>query len=68
MHAHNTKSLVEKLSELPPERVAEVEDFIDFLRSRQKAKSVAEFPVIRVGQWPEGISLRREDIYGDEGR
>jgi len=26
------------------------------------------FPVIDAGPWPEGLSLRREDIYGDDGR
>lgn len=28
------KTLLSKLDELPPERVAEVEDFVDFLRHR----------------------------------
>ena len=25
-------------------------------------------PVLDVGPWPEGLSLRREDMYGDDGR
>ena len=25
------------------------------------------FPTLNVGAWPEGLSLRREDIYGDDG-
>lgn len=28
------KNLIEKISDLPPEKVAEVEDFVDFLRQR----------------------------------
>jgi hypothetical protein len=28
----------------------------------------SDFPVIDVGPWPEGLSLRREDMYGDDGR
>lgn len=75
MHAHPIQSLVDKLKELPPERVAEVEDFVDFLRERDRAKSITtsrsepfDFPVISVGQWPEDLSLRREDMYGDDGR
>lgn len=71
----HTQSLVDKLNELPPERVAEVEDFIDFLRQRRQAKPAAgrqrapfDFPVISVGHWPEDLSLRREDMYGDDGR
>jgi len=27
-----------------------------------------EMPVIHVGSWPENLSLRREDLYGDDGR
>lgn len=69
MHA---QSLASKLSELPPERVAEVEDFIDFLRSRQpqrkKPRVPFDLPVDHVGQWPEDLSLRRENMYGDDGR
>ena len=26
------------------------------------------FPVDHVGRWPVGLSLRREDLYGDNGR
>ena len=26
-----------------------------------------DFPVDDVGPWPDGLSLRREDIYGDWG-
>ena len=28
--------LIEKIKQLPPQRVAEVEDFVDFLRARQE--------------------------------
>lgn len=34
MNTRDTEALVEKLKTLPPERVAEVEDFVDFLRAR----------------------------------
>jgi hypothetical protein len=27
-----------------------------------------DFPVIDIGPWPENLSLRREDMYGDDGR
>lgn len=29
------KDLIEKLRQLPPQRLAEVEDFVDFLRTRE---------------------------------
>ena len=25
-------------------------------------------PLLRVGGWPRNLSLRREDLYGDDGR
>ena len=33
--------LIAKLKELPPQRVAEVEDFIDFLRTREDGRALA---------------------------
>ena len=27
-----------------------------------------DLPVHDLGPWPEGLSLRREDLYGDDGR
>ncbi|MGB5235671.1 MAG: hypothetical protein WBN85_10935 [Candidatus Macondimonas sp.] len=75
MHADPIQTLVDKLRELPPECIAEVEDVVDFLRSRTGAECAPaarpaplDFPVISVGWWPEGLSLRREDMYGDDGR
>lgn len=35
MNAQTEKILLEKLKSLPPARLAEVEDFVDFLRSRE---------------------------------
>ena len=32
------RGILEKLKQLPPERVAEVEDFVDFLRARGDAQ------------------------------
>ena len=34
MNSQNEQAIIEKLKGLPPERVAEVEDFVDFLRAR----------------------------------
>ena len=70
----NAQALVEKIQSLPAERIAEVEDFVDFLRERSAArKAIAgkeplDFPVDDPGPWPEGLSLRREDMYGNDGR
>ena len=29
---------------------------------------VSNLPIIDLGPWPVGVLLRREDIYGDDGR
>ena len=72
-HTHTLQALLEKISSLPAERIAEVEDFVDFLKQKTHAepppgRKPLNFPVISVGQWPEGLSLRRDDMYGDDGR
>ena len=36
MNTRDPQGLIEKLKTLPPERVAEVEDFVDFLRAREE--------------------------------
>ena len=69
----SAQSLLEKIQSLPLDRIAEVEDFVDFLRERTKShtathQDVLDFPVDDLGPWPEGLSLRREDMYGDDGR
>ena len=40
MNTRDPQALIEKLKNLPPERVAEVEDFVDFLRTRDEARAL----------------------------
>jgi len=40
MNTRDPQSLIAKLKNLPPERVAEVEDFVDFLRTRDEERSL----------------------------
>lgn len=40
MNSRDPHALIEKLKSLPPERVAEVEDFVDFLRTREEERSL----------------------------
>jgi hypothetical protein len=35
---------------------------------RREAFSLADFPVHDLGPWPESLSLRRADLYGDDER
>lgn len=39
MHA-NTQALMEKIETLPAERIAEVEDFVEFLRLREQERAL----------------------------
>lgn len=39
MHA-NTQALIERIDALPPERIAEVEDFVEFLRLKEQDDSL----------------------------
>ena len=71
----NTQLLMEKIQSLPIDRIMEVEDFVDFLKERVRqrktsmtSKQSLDFPVDDLGVWPEGLSLSREDMYGDDGR
>jgi hypothetical protein len=41
MNAQAVEALIEKLRSLPPEQRAEVEDFVDFLQSRQSDRHLA---------------------------
>ncbi|MEN8133203.1 MAG: hypothetical protein ABFS45_24095 [Pseudomonadota bacterium] len=74
--AQSIQTLMEKIQSLPTDRIAEVEDFVDFLGERARRRKAAvpgkeplDFPVDDLGPWPEGLlSLRREDMYGDDGR
>lgn len=77
------RELMVKIESLPMQRIAQVNDFVEFLRMRvhpsektaitgrtdwPNDRQSLDFPVISVGQWPEDLSLRREDLYGDDGR
>jgi len=42
MSSQSDESILEKLKGLPPERVAEVEDFVDFLRVRAEVQRLVK--------------------------
>ena len=42
MPAPNEAVLLDKIRELPPDKVAEVEDFVDFLRQRSGDRKLTE--------------------------
>ena len=46
----------------------EVVVFIDEGIGPPATQALEGLPPISVGTWPEGLSLHREDMYGDDGR
>lgn len=42
MNSANEQALLDKLKTLTPERIAEVEDFVDFLRTRTGAQRLTQ--------------------------
>lgn len=42
IHAQNIDQMVAKRKRLPPERIAEVEDFIDFISQRESDQSLTQ--------------------------
>ena len=36
--------------------------------TKGRTRPPLRLPLHDVGPWPEGLSLRREDMYGDDGR
>ncbi len=42
MNARIELAILEKLRQLPPERLAEVEDFVDFLRTRESDRALTQ--------------------------
>ena len=38
----NAQLLIEKIQSLPPDRLAEVDDFVDFLRLREQERSLTQ--------------------------
>ncbi|MBS0277350.1 MAG: toxin-antitoxin system, antitoxin component, Xre family protein [Proteobacteria bacterium] len=58
------QSLIQKIESLPDEKVAEIEDFVDFIASRQRARSL-----VRAAMQASEASLARiwdnpeDDVY-----
>lgn len=40
--SNHIRTLIDKLDQLPPERVAEVEDFVDFLRHKDQDRRLMQ--------------------------
>lgn len=51
MNHSNEQSIIEKLRLLPPARVTEVEDFVDFLQARDRERNLVK----QAGQASEAV-------------
>lgn len=61
------RAILEFPSDVPPGRhhlVVTVDQVVD----GAKPDFLEDLPPLSVGAWPEGLSLSREDMYGDNGR
>jgi hypothetical protein len=56
--------------QLPPDVTPGTYQFVVVIDGTPSAPKppVAAWPVHDVGPWPADLSLRREDLYGDDGR
>lgn len=61
------EDVVKFAEQLTPEEQEKLIARLESQRVRGKRPSL-NFPVDDLGAWPEGLSLRREDWYGDDGR
>jgi hypothetical protein len=73
MHAQDdrTQALIAKIRELPDDRVAEVEDFVDFLRSRERNHvpvATASAGTEPLSSTQEGSTHRQADVIGSTRR
>jgi hypothetical protein len=64
-----TKSLLERIEALPPDKKAEVEDFVEFLARRAKPSETTHTPLAKTfpDDLLERIRRRRERIFREHG-
>ncbi|MDZ4768015.1 MAG: hypothetical protein SGJ24_02715 [Chloroflexota bacterium] len=60
------ETLVELVKQLPPDQRSTLIERV--LHKDQPKRLSEQLLVFKVGAWPEGMTLRREDEYGDDGR
>ena len=54
----DSKTLIEKIEALPAERIAEIEDFVDFIRLREQERALT-----RAAAFAEIWSNPEDDVY-----
>jgi hypothetical protein len=54
--------------QFPPDVAPETHRVVVVIDGRDTARAPLSFSAHDVGPWPEGFTVRREEIYGDDGR
>ena len=65
---HDGRLTVQLPSDIPPGEHQIVLVIDERPLTPSESRVLDDFPVDDYGPWPEGLSLRREDIYGKWGR
>lgn len=60
-----TEVLVEKIKQLPPQRIAEVEDFVDFLVQREEQKLVQSVMKLSENSFRKVWDNEEDSIYDE---
>ena len=58
----SAQALIEKIQQLPPKRLAEVEDFVDFLRTREERAAAG----VRLGKSLAGLDALNLPPFSDD--
>jgi hypothetical protein len=60
----DSKTLIEKIEALPAERIAEIEDFVDFIRLREQERAIARAAAVASAPALAAVwSNPEDDIY-----
>jgi hypothetical protein len=62
------KGIVTLPSDLEPGQYKVSITIEDQPATTKQTREPLDIPVLDLGPWPEGVPLRREDMYGDDGR
>jgi hypothetical protein len=59
----DSKTLIEKIEALPAERIAEIEDFVDFIRLREQERALTRAAAAASATFAAIWSNPEDDIY-----
>lgn len=60
-----TKVLVEKIEQLPPQKIVEVEDFVDFLMQREEQKIVQSAMKLSEKSFAQVWNNQEDSVYDE---